>query len=1132
MESNRRRRVIVKFVSTYMVAALAWIFLSDRLLAVFVDLSTLLWMSTAKGVFFVLVSGAGFALALGALPPARSEALAGAVSGALPLARHSRLLHYGFALALTLAMLVMRHFLQLGSARPMVILLVLPIILSALLGGLGPGLLATALAALGVLAPAFRALDGVPLVSRLDWMQWSLLVLNGGLVSLLSDMLHRALARADIHRRLLDSVVSGTTDAIFVKDLAGRYQFANAAAAAFIGKSAAEIVGRDDTVLMPAASARIVLLADQAVLRSVTIGSAEELLTMNGVEKTFLVTKGPVFDDDGVLAGVFGVARDISARKRIEEALLASEAAMREAQALAKVASWEWAAGAEQPVWSEHGARPAFTPAGWDGFVAAARQARLDGQPFCFDAEGRAPEGDTCWLTVRGRAEPGAARSLRGTLQDITERKRIELRLQKNEARLQMVIEATSDSLWDWDLASGVLFQTANVYALTGLAPGDDSHDLAFFTRPVHPDDLGQLLRHLAAHRRGESAAIDIDYRIVTQNGAIKWIKAKGRVGQRKPDGTPRRLVGTLVDVTERKQFELGQREAATVFAHSHEGIMVVSPDLRVTKVNPAFEQITGYSAAEMLGRPPSKLSSGRHDKLFYQALWQAVHEQDFWRGEIWNRRKNGEVYPERLTISTVRDPGGAIQHYIAVFSDISQIKAHEDELNRVANYDTLTGAPNRRLLLDRFAQAIQRSARNGGSLAVCFLDLDGFKAVNDQYGHPAGDQLLIGVARHLNAVMRADDTLARLGGDEFVLLLSDVGTPEDCAQALDRILAAVGEPVCVEGTELRISASIGVSLYPADNVDADSLLRHADQAMYLAKESGKNRYHLFDPEFDRKAQRRRQFLERVALALLQDELLLYYQPKVDLNSGALVGAEALMRWNHPQRGVLAPGEFLPQIAGSRLERELGAWVIDTALAQMALWSSQGLQLSVSVNISAEHLLHPDFYDQLALALARFPTVLASHFELEVLETAAISDMEQAIAVLERCRGLGVGFALDDFGTGYSSLTYLRKLPVDTLKVDQSFVRDMLVDKDDHGIVEGVIQLARAFRRKVVAEGVETQAHGEALLALGCHVAQGYGIARPMPAGLLQDWARQWGEAPAWPGRCAPAAGTLACSAL
>jgi diguanylate cyclase (GGDEF)-like protein len=389
-------------------------------------------------------------------------------------------------------------------------------------------------------------------------------------------------------------------------------------------------------------------------------------------------------------------------------------------------------------------------------------------------------------------------------------------------------------------------------------------------------------------------------------------------------------------------------------------------------------------------------------------------------------------------------------------------------------------------------------------------LDLDGFKITNDQLGHAVGDQVLIGVAKQLGAVLRANDTLARLGGDEFVLLLSDIGTTEECTEILERVLEATRLPIHALGHVIAISASIGVSLYPSDNADPDILLRHADMAMYLAKQAGKNRYQMFDTEIDRIAQSHRDFLDLLEIAHQNQEFELFYQPQVDLTSGLVIGAEALVRWQRPTYGLLAPSEFLPHINGSHLEARFGEWVIATALRQMREWKVLGLDIKVSVNISANHLLQPAFSTRLGQTLNRYPDIDASRLELEVLETAAIGDMQNAVEVLQSCMKLGVRFALDDFGTGYSSLTYLRKLPVHVLKIDQSFVRDMLSDPDDMGIVRGIIELANVFGLQVVAEGVETLEHGAALHKLGCRLVQGYGIAKPMHAELFPAWCDAW----------------------
>jgi diguanylate cyclase (GGDEF)-like protein/PAS domain S-box-containing protein len=1012
MTLTARTRFIWTFTAVYAVLALGWIFLSDQLLSMFTDLESMVWLSTAKGFFFVAVTAAMFFFGLKSVPAQETdsgEPLITALARGVGSPR-SRWPLYVFAVAVSVSALLLRLTMATPVAeRPMLILFVLPVILSAMLGGLGPGLVSTAVVALCTNYFTLAPVGSLVLPLGSDLLQWCILIFNGVAISVLAEMLRVASARAQARHRLLDVVISGTSDAVFIKDLKGRYLLVNAAAAQFLGRPVADILGKDDSQLFSAESAGALTEIDRAIMQSGRMQTHEEHLSfLGGDTLDFSVTKGPVLDEQGQCIGLFGISRDITERKE----------------------------GARQ--------------------------------------------------------------------------------VQRNERRLTRVIEGSDQGYWDWDLRNNTFEVSARWEAMLGYAPGEMDVSVENWPNLVHPDDFPAVQESFQRHIDGDAPLHQAEFRARTQSGDWRWILTRGRIVERDAAGKPLIMSGTHTDITERKQFELAQREASTVFASSYEGIMVVSPQMRITKINPAFTRITGYGADEVVGRSPSILSSGKQDGAFYRALWDALHQHHFWSGELWNRRKNGELYAELLSISTVRDASGAVQHYVGVFSDISQLKAHEAELDHIAHYDPLTDTPNRRLLGDRLEQAIARARRGGCSLAVCYLDLDGFKAINDRLGHAVGDALLVGVTHNLQHVLRADDTLARIGGDEFVLLLSDIATPEECSTILDRVLGATSIPVTVEEHVLSTSASIGVSLYPADDADADTLLRHADQAMYLAKEAGKNQYHLFDPAADRQVQEHRKVLETLRKALAEQQFVLHYQPKVNLLTGELVGVEALIRWQHPTRGLLAPAEFLPFLDGTDLERPLGEWVIRSALAQGAAWARAGHPVTVSANISAAHLLQPGFCEYLRAQLEQYPDLPAQRLELEVLETAALADMDLAVTVLQRCRLLGVHFALDDFGTGYSSLTYLRKLPVDLLKIDQSFIRDMLVDPDDLGIVEGVIRLAGAFNRPVLAEGVETLEHGAALLRLGCHLAQGYGIARPMPAQQLFDWLARWRQDAAW----------------
>jgi diguanylate cyclase (GGDEF)-like protein len=437
-------------------------------------------------------------------------------------------------------------------------------------------------------------------------------------------------------------------------------------------------------------------------------------------------------------------------------------------------------------------------------------------------------------------------------------------------------------------------------------------------------------------------------------------------------------------------------------------------------------------------------------------------------------------------------------------------------DLKLAAHYDLLTNLPNRVLLTERLSQAMKHCQRRNQSLAVAYMDLDGFKAVNDRHGHNVGDELLAEVAKRMREALREGDTLARIGGDEFIAVMVDLENIEDSEPALKRLLKAAADPVYLGGAVIQVSTSIGVSLYPQDHVDAGLLMRHADQAMYVAKQAGKNRYHFFDTAQDNTNKTQWKSIDDIRSALDRREFLLHYQPKVNMHTSEVIGVEALIRWQHPLRGLVPPLDFLPAIEGHCVSLELGEWVIDTALSQINQWRSIGLMLPISVNISAYQLQQGNFSTRLAALLAAHPEVNPHYLELEILETSVLSDIRQVFDTMSACHDLGVRFALDDFGTGYSSLTHIKRLPAYLIKIDQSFVRDMLEDVDDLAIVESVIGLAKTFKREIIAEGVETIEHGVALLELGCELAQGYGIARPMPSGNIPEWVSNWKADDSW----------------
>lgn len=696
-------------------------------------------------------------------------------------------------------------------------------------------------------------------------------------------------------------------------------------------------------------------------------------------------------------------------------------------------------------------------------------------------------------------------------------------KLRREEATLSAVLDNVGACIYLKDIHGKYLFVNRQVLALWGTTLGEvvGFGDEKFFDT--------ETVEHLQLTDRvvmveGTSVRREESLTVMESGRALTYWSVK--IPLCHPDGSIYGLCGISTDISDRKQAEKKLELAASVFSHAREGIIITDAGGAIIDVNDAFTHITGYSREDALGQNPRMLKSDRQGGEFYAGMWTALNTRGHWSGEIWNRRKGGQDYPQLLTISAVRDANAHTQHYIALFSDISATIEHQLQLEQIARYDPLTSLPNRLLFADRLGRAINQCQRRQFSLAVAYLDLDNFKAVNDQHGHNAGDALLIQVSMRMQDALREGDTLARIGGDEFVAVIVDLVDPQDCLPVIERLRLAATVPITVPISNqmdgavgdliLQVSASIGVAFYPQDGVEADQLIRRADQAMYLAKQAGRNRIHLFDIEQDKAIQSRHASLEQIRKALDNEEFVLHYQPKVNMKSGRVTGVEALIRWQHGIQGLLAPAAFLPIIEGHPMSDEVGDWVIATALDQMEAWHEQGFDLPASINIGARQLQQQGFALKLIGLLASHPNVKPHYLQLEVLETSALEDIHKTGAVMDACQAAGVSFALDDFGTGYSSLSYLKNLPAETLKIDRSFVRDMLVDSNDLAIVTGVIGLAKAFGREVIAEGVETAAHGELLLSMGCELAQGFGIARPMPAADLPGWVARWHADAVW----------------
>jgi diguanylate cyclase (GGDEF)-like protein/PAS domain S-box-containing protein len=635
--------------------------------------------------------------------------------------------------------------------------------------------------------------------------------------------------------------------------------------------------------------------------------------------------------------------------------------------------------------------------------------------------------------------------------------------------------------------------------------------------KQVLPEDRSQLLEAINAVGTGRAGRRQLELRQLSRSG-WRWLEATLLVVERDATGRPLRLMATLADVHDKRQAQERQLMSVSLFQHLHEGLLITDAELHALDVNPAYGQILGVSREEVLGTVPSLLRPAPADPVARQqraAMWAGLRDHGRWRGELLERRRDGTECTLQATVSTVLGPAGELRYHVLVISDTTEQSAQREQLQRQAHSDELTRLPNRARLSELLDEAMRAADRDGCLLLVCYLDLDRFKPVNDRFGHEAGDRLLVELAGRLRSALRSreqwSDSAARLGGDEFVLLLR-AGTLEEARLAVERVLRVVSQPYVVDPAQdpVQVTASMGLTIYPIDRSDADTLLRHADHAMYGAKQRGRNGYEFFDPEQRRRTEERALAIGRIQEALDQQELVLHYQPKVDMRSGRVHGFEALLRWDHPSQGLIAPSHFLPLIEHTGLSSRIGDWVIAQALDHLSSWRRKGLEFSVSVNVSARHLQEPDFSQRLAELLARHAQPLASWLEIEITESAAHADIEATSALLARCRTLGVSFALDDFGTGYSTLTYLKRLPVDVLKIDRSFVHQMLDDPQDRAIVEGVIGLAGTFGCTVVAEGVESPAQARALLDMGCALGQGNGIAAPMQAAQVGDWIQQY----------------------
>jgi diguanylate cyclase (GGDEF)-like protein/PAS domain S-box-containing protein len=684
-------------------------------------------------------------------------------------------------------------------------------------------------------------------------------------------------------------------------------------------------------------------------------------------------------------------------------------------------------------------------------------------------------------------------------IDDISDRKKIEIVLQESEQKLRAIADNVKTVMFLKDLSGRYLYvnrQYEKLFHVTNaLMDGKTDYD-------IFPKNLADafVANDLAVVKTEQS--IEVEEQVLQDDVLHTYISVKLPI--RNADDEIYAVCGIATDITERKLAEADLRIAASAF-ESQESMMITDAQTRILRVNQAFTQSTGFTAEEAVGKTPRILKSGRHDAEFYRKMWDTIHATGGWQGEIWDRRKNGEIYPKWLTISSVKGEDGVVTNYISTHHDITERKLAEEKIAELAFFDPLTRLPNRTLLMDRLRQTMTGGGRTGTLGALLFIDLDQFKTLNDTLGHDTGDLLLQQVAVRLNGCVRSGDTVARLGGDEFVVVLENLGESTDDAathtKALgEKILVALGQPYQLGFVEHRITASIGATLFLGQQVTVDELLKQADLAMYKAKETGRNALRFFDPAMQIIVLERASLEKNLRLALHEHQFVLHYQAQIEGDCKRVIGAEALLRWVHPDLGLMPPNYFIPLAEDTGLILPIGLWVLETACVQLARWTNNPFlaHLNLAVNISANQLHEPDFVDQVMSVLSR-TGANPKKLKLELTESLLVTDIESVIAKMASLKALGVGFSLDDFGTGYSSLSYLKRLRLDQLKIDRSFVENILTDANDAAIAKMVIALAESLNLSVIAEGVEVDAQRAFLADLGCNLYQGYLFSRPLP---------------------------------
>jgi diguanylate cyclase (GGDEF)-like protein/PAS domain S-box-containing protein len=950
----------------------------------------------------------------------------------------------------------------------------------------------------------------------------------------------RAQAELDESSRLLEDFFTQSLDGCFVlrcglpidlsRPLADDFPAAlrflriNEAFARQCRRSAAELVGQRVDVF-PALRAGEFAAAIRDCLATGSSLATIELQVGQPGQPGQAGDDGPVWIEMQLLAdldasgrplGIFGVQRDISERVRQELALRESEAKYSATMRAAKVGVFmlqeqkfifvnptlaAYFGYSEAELLAGMGPLDLVAP-DQHAWLADQMRRRAAGEPgFPYELIGVRKNGERFPIAITGvparyAGQPASV----GTVFDLSAQRLVEEEIVASRNRYRALFEGAQDAIIVIDGAAGRLVD-ANVEAEILLRrPREELIGLP--SREIFPPDRqarheSELQRHIAAGG-GEPE----EMRVRSADGVDVPVEVSTSVVE--AEGGKKLLQAILRDISARRQAEEGLRLAQRVLDVTEEVILITDADRRIVAVNPAFTRVTGYAEAEVLGQAARFLQSGRQSPAFYADMWAAIDRDGVWQGELWNRRKNGELYPAWLTISAYKDVEGKVINYVGISSDISERHAAEERIRELAYYDPLTRLPNRTLLHDRVEQVLAKARREGGVAALFFIDLDHFKTINDSLGHFTGDQLLCQVAERMVGCVRQSDTVSRLGGDEFVIVIGETST-EGAAGVARKILDTLSNPFNIDTHALTVTPSIGISLYPQDGSDFETLLKHADTAMYRAKDCGRNAYQFFAREMNEAALERMTLENSMRAGLERNEFVLHYQPQVDIASGRIVGAEALIRWQHPRIGMIPPGRFIPVAEACGLIVPLGAWVLKEACRQAAAWQGEGRPaISVAVNISSAQFRQRHFEETVAGVLAA-AGLAPEYLELELTESIVMENAEATIETLRHLSMTGVQLAIDDFGTGYSSLSYLKRFPIDKLKIDQSFVRDIVSDPDDWAIASTVISMGQSLRLQVIAEGVENAQQLDMLRRQGCDTAQGHHFSQPLPAGQFAE---------------------------